>query len=80
MIFYMQVKSLIKESEMKAQDLKKSFHKRSPKFLPESFLIDKNKVRKILDSVRSEVSGKQKGERTKEKESSEDFIDRKSVV
>ncbi len=59
---------------MKAQDLKKSFHKRSPKFLPESFLIDKNKVRKILDSVRSEVSGKQKGERTKEKESSEDFI------
>jgi len=59
---------------MKAQDLKKSFHKRSPKFLPESFLIDKNKVRKILDSLRSEVSRKQTGERTKEKEASEDFI------
>ena len=47
---------------MKADELKKSFHKRSPEFLTNSFLIGRKEVAKILDEVRLGDTGKEKQE------------------
>jgi hypothetical protein len=48
----------MKEKEMNFEDLKEAFHKRVPKCFPESFLIEKDKIVKLLDTIRSEVPQK----------------------
>ena len=45
----------MKENKMNFEDLKEAFHKRVPKCFPESFLIEKDKIVKLLDTIRSEV-------------------------